>query len=211
MKKVIKTIDLWSMDYNDAFGLGLFVSAILDGFEIQRGGQLYNKIKIYKNSNIEYYEKNVLINTYENTILFLKDETPVRIYFLGEIDFEKGLKMAFSTKCLPGDKSVNDLLIEGKVIIEKTDLMQKNNSIKKEVFFASCDRKALLTEMLEGSETGDGSGGKYKYLSNEIVFDKDYEMTIKGDLGDFKIDIPHKGNYIQRGSRWILLQKNGKF
>jgi len=144
-------------------------------------------------------------------VLFLNDDRPVRIYFLGEIDFERGLKMAFSTKCLPGDKSINDLLIEGKMAIEKTDLQQKNNSIKKEVFFASCDRSGLLQEMLAGSETGDGSGNKYKYLSNEIVFDKDFELTIKGDLGDFEIDIPHKGNYVQRGSRWILLQKHGDF
>jgi|GEM_PF-4517216 len=35
--KTIKTIDLWSMDYNDAFGLGLFVSAIIDGFDTGGG------------------------------------------------------------------------------------------------------------------------------------------------------------------------------
>jgi len=48
-------------------------------------------------------------------------------------------------------------------------------------------------------------------MVNETVFYKDFELTIKGDLGDFEIDIPHKGNYVQRGGRWILLQKHGNF
>ena len=208
MRKVIKTIDLWSMDYNDAFGLGMLVSAIMDGAE---DGQVYDRIKVYKNSNIEYYEKNILINTYEHTVLFLKSDVPVRICFFGDIDFDRGLKMGFSTKCLPRDKSIHDLLIEGKVVIEATDLLQKTMLLKKEVFFASCDRKALLIEMLKGSDSGDGSSNKYKHLSNAMVFDKNFEMMIKGDLGDFKVDVAHKGNYIQRGSRWILLQKNGNF
>jgi len=128
----------------------------------------------------------------------------VRIVFLRDCDVEQVINIAFEDKCLPDNKSINDLVAEGKVKVSVSDLKQRtsNERIGRQV--GSCDRLRLLVQMLDGAITADGTGEKIK-LEN-LEFDPTYTLKVKADLKDFIIDVNHKGVFKLSEKRWIILQ-----
>lgn len=200
MKKLINTIDLWSMD-DDA--VEILVPAIYDEFEC--GGQLYNQIKIYENSDISYLSDGKTVNSYHHTILFLINGKPVRIVFLRNCDINKTVKEVFDIKCLPNNKSVNDLAKQNKVVIDSTDLKQKTGNVIADKQYGSCDRLRLLVQMLGGAITADGSGEKMKV--GNLEFDQNFVLVVKADLKEFDVCIKHRGAFKLNQKRWIMLQE----
>jgi|GEM_PF-1798031 len=214
MKK-ITTIDLWSMDSTVA---DILEPAIYDVFYAD-GKPLYNNIRVYKNANVEYFIKKKLVNSYQHVVLFLDNDQPVRIVFLRckADDLESLVKECFAIKCLPNDVSVNDMVADGNMSIVWKDLKQK---LGKEVIskqLGSCGTIGLLTAMLVGTKTEDGSGAKN--IKGEVRFDPKFELIVKIALDDFEVHIRHLGLFdyeladkvdtgknVMQDRRWIIIQ-----
>lgn len=218
MKK-ITSIDLWSMDSTVE---DILEPAIYDVFYAS-GKPLYNTVRVYTNANVEYFIGKKLVNSYHDVVLFLDDENPVRIVFLRRIGKEKAedivlqVKKAFDIKCLPGDVSVNDQVAEGKMSITWKDLKQQ---LGKEVIdkqLGSCGTIGLLTAMLAGTKTEDGSGAKN--IKGDVSFDSEFELIVKIALDEYEVAIRHQGLFdyelaeavdtgrgVIQDRRWIIIQ-----
>ena len=207
---IIRTIDLWTEQNPNH--IECFSGAFVDGFE--NGNIPFNSYKILRNCNciITSNQDNLNISNKQNSIIFYKDDVPVRLMVINkETDIDKcineALNQSFNNSTL---KEIYTL-----PSITATDLNLNDQAIhhssdkSKEIDVGSCDRPSLLECMLEGSYTQSdtdysksNSDNSYTFIPNLFI-----EYKLITDTEYFKIK--HHCAFINENmTRIIPLQDN---
>ena len=207
---IIRTIDLWTEQNPNH--IECFSGAFVDGFE--NGNIPFNSYKIVRNCNciITSNQDNLNISNKQNSIIFYKDDVPVRLMVINkETDIDKcineALNQSFNNSTL---KEIYTLHSITATDINLNEQAIHNSSDKsKEIDVGSCDRPSLLECMLEGSYTqSDTDHGKsnsdnsYTFIPNLFI-----EYKLITDTEYFKIE--HHCAFINENmTRIIPLQDN---
>lgn len=207
---IIRTIDLWTEQNPNH--IECFSGAFVDGFE--NGNIPFNSYKILRNCNciITSNQDNLNISNKQNSIIFYKDDVPVRLMVINkETDIDKcineALNQSFNNSTL---KEIYTLHSITATDINLNEQAIHNSSDKsEEIDVGSCDRPSLLECMLEGSYTqSDTDYGKsnnnnsYTFIPNLFI-----EYKLITDTEYFKIE--HHCAFInQNMTRIIRLQDN---
>lgn len=210
---IIRTIDLWTEQNPNH--IECFSGAFVDGFE--NGNIPFNSYKIVRNCNciITSNQDNLNISNKQNSIIFYKDDVPVRLMVINkETDIDKcineALNQSFNNSTL---KEIYTLHSITATDINLNEQAIHNSSDKsKEIDVGSCDRPSLLECMLEGSYTqsdtdygksnSDNSDNSYTFIPNLFI-----EYKLITDTEYFKIE--HHCAFINENmTRIIPLQDN---
>lgn len=207
---IIRTIDLWTEQNPNH--IECFSGAFVDGFE--NGNIPFNSYKILRNCNciITSNQDNLNISNKQNSIIFYKDDVPVRLMVINkETDIDKrineALNQSFNNSTL---KEIYTLHSITATDINLNEQAIHNSSDKsREIDVGSCDRPSLLECMLEGSYTqSDTDYGKsnsdnsYNFIPNLSI-----EYKLITDTECFKIE--HHCAFINENmTRIIPLQDN---
>ena len=207
---IIRTIDLWTEQNPNH--IECFSGAFVDGFE--NGNIPFNSYKILRNCNciITSNQDNLNISNKQNSIIFYKDDVPVRLMVINkETDIDKCINEALN-------QSFNNLTLKEIYTLHSitaTDINLNEQAIhnssdkSKEIDVCSCDRPSLLECMLEGSYTqsdtcyGKSNGdNSYTFIPNFFI-----EYKLITDTEYFKIE--HHCAFINENmTRIIPLQDN---
>lgn len=206
---IIKTIDLWTEQYDNHYEC--FNGAFIDGFENNKIP--FNKYKIVENCNciITTNREDIKIRNKNNTIIFYKDEIPVRLMVINKnTDIYKCINTSLNQYFKDGTlKDFYEKLNIQSVSIDMNEKSVCNNVASvEEIDIGSCDRWKLLYNMLKGSYTeddtsyGNYSSDKYEFLSNIYI---KYELTTDTE----KFEIEHKCAFINElKTRIVPIQDN---
>lgn len=207
--KIIKTIDLWTEQYDNHYDC--FNGAFVDGFENNKIP--FDKYKIINNCNCIITSKQTGINirNKHNAIIFYKNDIPVRLFVINKnTEIDRCINIALNQNFENG--ILYDLYKKLRIlsnIIDKNEEPIFNSAEEKtELDVGSCDRWNLLTNMLQGFYTetnnayGNFSSDKYHFISD--VFIK-YELITDEE----KFIIEHKCAFINTTkTRIIPIQEN---
>jgi len=205
--KTIETIDLWTEQHENHYEC--FNGAFVDGFE--DGNVPFDKYKIIKNCNcvISVDRKDIIINNKHNSIVFYKDENPVRLMVINRnTDIDKCIEVALEQNF--GDSILKNLYSNFNIYSSIVDMREEpilnERNITKEIDVGSCDRWNLLFSMLKGSYTendtmyGNYQSDKYEFIPKIYI---KYELLTDTE----KFEIMHKCAFINTvGTRIIPIQ-----
>lgn len=207
---IIRTIDLWTEQNPNH--IECFSGAFVDG--VENGSIPFNSYKIVRNCNciITSNQDNLNISNKQNSIIFYKDDVPVRLMVINkETDIDKCIKEALNQSF--NNSTLKEIYALHSITANDINLNEQsiyNNSDKsKEIDVGSCDRPSLLECMLEGSYTqSDTDYGKsnsdnsYTFIPNLSI-----EYKLITDTECFKIE--HHCAFINENmTRIIPLQDN---
>lgn len=151
---IIRTIDLWTEQNPNH--IECFSGAFVDGFE--NGNMPFNSYKIVRNCNciITSNQDNLNISNKHNSIIFYKDNVPVRLMVINkETNIDKCINEALSQSF--NNSTLREIYTFHSITATDINLNEQaihNSSDKsKEIDVGSCDRPSLLECMLEGSYT----------------------------------------------------------
>lgn len=207
----IKTIDLWTEQYKNYYEC--FNGAFVDEFENENIP--FDRYKIVKNCNciIKVSNKNVNISNKHNSIIFYKNNIPVRLIVINKgTEIEKcidiALRQDFNNKILKNIYEEND--IKSTVVNMNERPIYNTANIEQEIDVGSCDRWNLLYSMLKGSYTEDSTHyGNYQSDKYEFIPDLEIEYNLKTDEELFFIK--HKCAFINEiKTRIIPIQENSR-
>lgn len=207
---IIRTIDLWTEQIPNH--IECFSGAFVDGFE--NGNIPFDSYKIVRKCNciITSNQDNLNISNKHNSIIFYKDNVPVRLMVLNEetdIDncINEALSQSFNNSTLRDVYAIHSI----KAIDINLDEQAIHNSSdkSKEIDVGSCDRPSLLMSMLEGSYTQNdtdygksNSDNSYSFIPNLFI---EYKLITDNEC--FKIE--HHCAFINESmTRIIPLQDN---
>lgn len=207
--KIIKTIDLWTEQYINHYEC--FNGAFVDGFD--NNNIPFDQYKIIKNCNciITVSTEEININNKHNSIVFYKDNIPVRLIVINkETEIEKCINIALNQYF--GDKKLQILYDSNNIKSSIVDMKEKpiynNSDLKNEIDVGSCDRWNLLYNMLKGSYTesdtsyGNYQSDKYEFIPN--IFIK-YVLNTGAEM----FEIEHQCAFINTlKTRIIPIQEN---
>ena len=199
--RVVKTIDLWTEQNENHYEC--FNGAFVDGFENCGRGIPFDSLKIAKNCNckISCDKENINISNKHNAIVFYKKSVPMRLLVINQkTDISKCVDVALN-QLFEGEPLLK-LFKKKKIVMTCVDLQEKaifNEADKtKEIDVGSCDRWALLYNMLKGSYTesqsnyGNYGSCKYEFIpkvsveykleTNEEVFDIKHSCAFINDI-----------------------------
>ena len=207
---IIRTIDLWTEQNPNH--IECFSGAFVDGFE--NGNIPFNSYKILRNCNciITSNQDNLNISNKQNSIIFYKDDVPVRLMVINkETDIDKcineALNQSFNNSTLKEIYTLHSITAND-INLNKQSIYNSSDK-SKEIDVGSCDRPSLLECMLEGSYTqSDTDYGKsnsdnsYTFIPNLFI-----EYKLITDTEYFKIK--HHCAFINENmTRIIPLQDN---
>lgn len=207
----INTIDLWTEQYENHYEC--FNGAFVDGFD--NNNVPFDRYKIVKNCNciIMVSNKNINISNKHNSIIFYKNNIPVRLMVINkDTEIEKCIDIALKQNFT--NKTLKDIYEENGIISSIVDMNEKpiyNTTNKaKEIDVGSCDRWNLLYNMLKGSYTEDNTHyGNYQSDKYEFIPDLEIEYNLKTDGEIFLIK--HKCAFINEiKTRIIPIQEDSK-
>lgn len=207
---IIKSIDLWT-EQNENY-IECFSGAFVDGFE--NGNIPFDAYKVIRNGNciITNNYDGLNISNKHNAIVFIKNNTPVRLMVLNEhTDIDNCINIALSQSF--NGTTLKEAYDNFSIKRYDIDLGQQpihNNSNKEnQIDVCSCDRPSLLDNMLEGCYTqSDTNYGKsnsysnYSFVPNITIW---YDFTT--DTEQFEIE--HSCAFLNENmTRIIPLQDN---
>lgn len=209
--KTINTIDLWTEQKDNHYEI--FNGAFVDGFD---EGIPFNLFKIVRNCNckINVGNPNLHITNKHNAIIFYKGIQPVRLMVINKnTDIDKCIKIAMEQHF--NGKQLKEVYDKNSIRDIEIDLKEKSiyNSCDKtkEIDVGSCDRFALLYNMLKGSYTeSDTKYGNYQSDIYEFMPNIDISYDLQTDNEHFVI--PHKCGFINNlKTRIIPIQSYSSF
>lgn len=207
---IIRTIDLWTEQNPNH--IECFSGAFVDG--VENGSIPFNSYKIVRNCNciITSNQDNLNISNKQNSIIFYKDDVPVRLMVINkETNIDKcineALNQSFNNSTLKEIYALHSITANDINLNEQS--IYNNSDKSKEIDVGSCDRPSLLECMLEGSYTqSDTDYGKsnsdnsYTFIPNLSI-----EYKLITDTECFKIE--HHCAFINENmTRIIPLQDN---
>ncbi|MBQ2864104.1 MAG: GNAT family N-acetyltransferase [Clostridia bacterium] len=205
----INTVDLWTEQHRNQFEL--FNGCFTDGFSENKIP--FDKYKVVKNCNciITSNLDNLPIGNKHNAIVFYKNNKVVRLLVAFKdtsIDF--CLENALNQK--HNGIKLSDLFKTHNIVSSLTDLNEEpifnnfNLSAETEIDVGSCDRNALLEQMLKGSYTeADSKFGHYDNI--EYSYKSNIKINYKLKTDEEIFEIAHEGVFInETNTRVIILQ-----
>ena len=211
--EIIRTIDLWTEQHDNHYEC--FNGAFTDG--VRDDSAPFDNYKVIKNCNcvISVSDENIKIKNKHNAIIFYDNRKPIRLIVINkDTDIDKCIKNALNNYYL--DSNLEAIYKKLNINQENIDLLEKpieKEIIKEEIDVGSCDRWALLKEMLKGNYTedevlfgiyGNYQDNHYEYLPNLKI---KYDLVIENE----HFIIEHKCAFINSiKTRLIPIQENSK-
>ena len=212
MNKIVTT-DIWTEQHRNHFEL--MNGAFSDGFSAEEVP--FDRYKIVKNCNciISSNKDNLPIGNKHNAIVFYKKNKVERLVLLCKdtnIDFcvENALNQQLGGVKLSDIYATNNIACEVVDLKEEPIFNEHNLSAGMELDVGSCDRMALLEQMLKGHYTEEESKfGNYDNIDYLYDSKTEIKMELKTDKEQFLVK--HKGCFLNATkTRIIILQENSE-